>query len=151
MQDEPTPQTYVYFVRHKFHPSITVQLREQKLVAYNYVDEFHESVEEYSEQSRGLTQTFNVFNSMMATGGIVVIDYDDPAKFTIARLVPGQSLKKVTLQRADGDGIYKALAVTEPKTFHYSEYPLMAAVRPMMSTACSPGRTFAQLAPMAAG
>lgn len=83
---------------------------------------------------------------MMATGGLVVVDYENPVLFTIARLVPGQSLKKITLSRNDEDGIYKALTTTEPRPFHYSEYPLMAAVRPMMATACAAGRTFSQIA-----
>jgi hypothetical protein len=141
------PSEYVYFVRHKFSSAITTQLREKQLVAYNYVDEYHEKIQDYSEQSRGLTQSFNVFRAMMATGGLVVIDYENPVQFTIARLVPNQSSeKKVALSREDGEGIYKALDTIEPKTFLYSKFPLMAAVRPMMSTACSPGRTFSQMA-----
>ncbi len=140
------PSEYVYFVRHKFSSAITTQLREKQVVAYNYVDEYHEGIQDYSEQSRGLTQSFNVFNSMMATGGLVVIDYENPVQFTIARLIPNQLLKKIILSREVGDGVYKALETIDPKTFFYSKYPLMAAVRPMMSTACSTGRTFSQLA-----
>jgi hypothetical protein len=135
----------VYFVRHKFLKDVTIKLRKNNLISYNYLDEFHEKLADYSQQSRGLTQAFNVFQSIAKTGGIVVVDYEKASEFTIAK-VQIQKLKKVIIPRSGEDGVYKTLQISEPKTLLYSDYPLIAAIRPIMSTACSPSENFARIA-----
>jgi hypothetical protein len=131
----------VYFIRHKFSEKICKELKEKQVVAYHYLDEYHEALSDYSEQSRGLTQAFNAFHAMSVRGAIVVSEYENSNEFTVGQLEPTVKLGELNIDCS----VFKTLRFTGIKTFSYCKFPLLAAIRPRCSTACCVGRPFTQL------
>lgn len=131
----------VFFVRHKFQSEYCRELQKRSMVAYNYLDEFHEELNDYSESSRGLTQAYNAFSSIIRAGAIVVAEYESASTFVVGKIAPGSALEKIDLE----GHIFKALKYSDAKTFSYSTHPLLAAIRPPFVTACGTGRSFTQM------
>gem|GEM_PF-6498554 len=121
------------------------ELQKRNLIAYHFADEFHDNIEDYPEQTRGLTQAFNAFHAINKTGCIVVAEYTDPASFVAGMIKPGTKTEPLTLNGSDGEVVYKTMSYENPKRFRYADYPLLAAIRPPYSTICSTGRSFSQI------
>lgn len=137
----------VYFARHNLSggDGVTKTLKENNLIAYHFLNEYYEDVENYSEQSRGLTQAFNAFHAISKTGCLIAAEYGDSSSFVIAKVKPGTNLKPLTIKSTDGDLIFKTIEFSEPKICYYGDFPLLAAIRPPYTTVCSTGRSFSQL------
>lgn len=137
----------VYFIRHKISggPKTIRELKNRSVVAYHFVDEYHEDIDGYSEPSRGLIQAFNAFRAIAKTGAIIVSEYENPNEFTVGTIDAGVTTQPMTFNTDDGELLYKTLKYRDPKTFKYSDYPLLAAIRPPYSTICSTGKSFSQL------
>lgn len=137
----------VYFIRHKISggPKTIRELKNRSVIAYHFVDEYYEDIDGYSEPPRGLVQAFNAFGAIGKTGAIIVSEYDNSNEFTVGTFDPGVTTQPMQFQTDEGELLYKTLKYRDPKTFRYSDYPLLAAIRPPYSTICSTGRSFSQL------
>jgi hypothetical protein len=133
----------VTFIRHNFDNSIVMHeyCIENEYIAIHFTQEGHIDWEDYSAQAKetkGFKRAFETLKNLGRIGGLVVAQYDS-RHFYVGQVNPGTGIRLYNFghERGQQDNYYKLLKLAERTVAHnYSDYPLLAALRPPYVTIC---------------
>lgn len=140
----------IYYIRHKMSGSeiFNSELKTRKIIAYHFNDEYHDKIDDYSEdvrKNRGFIQAYNAFMDITRNGAIVVAEFDDSNVFIIAEIEKGTKTIPAEFIYKGNKLVYKTMQYSKDKEYKYSNYPVLAAIKPPYSTICSPGKYFCRV------
>jgi hypothetical protein len=130
---------FVHFIRHKMNAmSIGEKLLiDTNRIAIHFNDEFHFDLNQYNDNSSGFTRAFYAFKTIECYGSLIMFEYNDPSVFHIAEIIKGTIIKPLIFDFENEKVVYKTMKYVNKKTYDYSNYPLLAALRPPFTTICS--------------
>ncbi|MEO8664819.1 MAG: hypothetical protein ABI462_04925 [Ignavibacteria bacterium] len=113
------------------------QLLERDRIAIHYNDEFHINSKKYNDQSSSFKKAHNALQDIGKNGTLIMFEYNNPFVFHIAEIAQGTMIEPMIFYSNKEKIVYKTMKYINRKTFNYSEYPLLAALKPPFSTICS--------------
>jgi hypothetical protein len=138
----------VYFIRHKLDESR--DLRERDLIAWDFGGGCYDNLDEYKKRNKfnsltHLTSAHKAFKELENKGGLIVAEYSDqPYEFIVAEISKGTKRVGYPLKetRTGDDFVYTTLHFIKERPFKYSQYPLLAAIKPPYTTISQPRSSF---------